>query len=163
MDVGGASSELIFRRDNKLLYSKSLDVGAVRLFDICGRDERKLSVYIEEKIKEYGEIKIPVRLYGIGGTATSLAAIKLNLKVYDPNKVNGCVLTREEIAELTKKLLAMTPYDISDIYCIQPGRAEIIGGGSLLIYKIMKKIHADEITISENDNLEGYVKVKGLQ
>lgn len=163
LDVGGASSELTFRADNKLLYSKSLDIGAVSLFDICGRNAKRLSEYIDKKIKEYGDIRTPVKLYGIGGTATSLAAVKLKLKTYDPNKVNGCVIKIEEVGKLAERLLVLTSEKISDNYCVPLRRAEIIGGGSLLIYKIMDKIHADEITISESDNLEGYVKVKGLQ
>ncbi len=162
LDVGGGSSELIFRKDGQVVYRKSLDIGAVRLFDLCGRDREKLLSVIEERIGEYGEVAIPVDLYGIGGTATSLAAVKLKLKDYDPEKVNGCVLHSEEVGKIADNLLTLSVKEITEKYCLNEKRAEIIAGGAMLVYRIMKKIDAKKIIVSESDNLEGYAAAKGL-
>ena len=38
IDIGGGSAELTLRAGGRVTYSKSLDVGAVRLYDLFGRD-----------------------------------------------------------------------------------------------------------------------------
>ena len=38
--------------------------------------------------------------------------------------------------------------------------AEIVGGGCLLIAEVMNKFGVKEITVSEKDNLEGFVLLK---
>lgn len=162
LDVGGASSELVFRKNGRIVYKKSLDIGAVRLLDSCGRDGSKLASAIDEKIGEYGKVTIPVDLYGIGGTITSLAAVKLKLKDYDPEKVNGCILHSEEVGEIADNLLTLSVEETTERYCLNEKRAEIIAGGAMLVYKIMKKINVKKIIVSESDNLEGYAAAKGL-
>ena len=39
-------------------------------------------------------------------------------------------------------------------------RVEIIGGGALELYMIMKLFGADTCVVSERDNLEGYLMLK---
>ncbi len=38
--------------------------------------------------------------------------------------------------------------------------ADIVGGGCLLMYSVMKHFGIDKITVSESDNLEGYYMLK---
>ena len=40
---------------------------------------------------------------------------------------------------------------------MEKGRAVVIGGGALLMSRVMEKIGARQITVSERDNLEGYL------
>ncbi len=39
-------------------------------------------------------------------------------------------------------------------------RADIIAGGATLLAMLMKKLKIDKITVSDSDNLEGYVILK---
>ena len=43
---------------------------------------------------------------------------------------------------------------------LQPARAEVIAGGAYLVYTIMDYLGIDFITVSESDNLEGYLQIK---
>ena len=43
---------------------------------------------------------------------------------------------------------------------MEPRRADVIGGGCLLLYNVMKRFGINDITVSESDNLEGYVLLK---
>ena len=159
IDIGGASTEITVNEDGKNVYSKSLDIGTVRLLDLCGQDENKLETYIDNKIKEYGGIP-KAKMYAIGGTATTLAAVDLKLKTYNPEKVNGHFLPLENLKTIKDKLLSLTPEERKKIDGIDPKRAEVIGGGSLLMYKIIKMLKIDGVTVSEDDNLEGYLMLK---
>ncbi|MBP5193232.1 MAG: hypothetical protein J6126_00715 [Clostridia bacterium] len=156
IDLGGASTELAVRSGGEVIYSRSIPVGAVVLKDACGRDENKLAPYIAQKTAEYGEVPLQREVYAVGGTATSLAAIKLGLKEYDSEKVNGTVLSSDELDKLKEKLKNASPEEISDEYCTDKKRAEIIFGGALLLAAVAKKTGAEKIIVSESDNLEGF-------
>ena len=157
IDIGGASSEIIVKKGGKLLYSKSLNVGCVSINNDYGQDKDKIEEYLNKKIEEYGEVP-PSNFYAIGGTATSLCAIAQDLKEYSKDKVDGFVLSREQVEDLVEKLSHMTIAERNDIPCLQKGRGEVILGGAILLSIIMKKLGINYITVSEKDNLEGYLK-----
>ena len=157
IDIGGGSTELTLQKNNSVAYSKSLDIGAVRLFDMCGRDRNKLEEVIQNKILSYGKVECNVPMYGIGGTATSLAALSLGLKEYQAQKVQDYVLTRTKLKTLTEELFTLSPEQIVEKSCLPLKRAEIIAGGALLLYRLLGYLRVEEITVSEKDNLEGYI------
>ena len=113
-------------------------------------------MYISEKIKEYGDIP-KAEMFAIGGTATTLAAIDLNLKIYNPLLINGHKISIENIYNIKEKLFNVTDEERKEINGVEPARAEVIGGGSLLMFKIMEMLNLTYITVSEDDNLEGYL------
>ena len=161
IDVGGASTEVTVQSGEKTLYSKSLYLGAVRLFDLAGRDKARLEKVIEEKITNYGDFcATQFNMYAIGGTATTLASVKHGLKVYDPAITHGTVLTQNEVKELAAKFLRLSVEEVRALNGMEPRRADVIGGGCLLLYNVMKRFGINDITVSESDNLEGYVLLK---
>lgn len=163
LDVGGASSELTFRLNGKIGYSHSADIGAVRLFDMCGRDCGLLLKAINSAVRAFGDVKVPVPVYGVGGTATSLAAVKNNLREYSPAVVEGTEISADEAEETGRKLLLTPVKEITEKYpCVPYARAEILGGGALLISAVLRAAGVNKITVSERDNLEGYAITRGL-
>ena len=159
IDIGGASAEVIVCKDEKKIYSKSLNIGVVKIKETCGHNKKSAREYIEESIKEYGDIPL-AKFYSIGGTATSIASILIGEKEYNPNKVNGFIIAKSQLLELVDKLYSMEISQIKNIQGLQAERAEVISGGALCLLAIMDKIGVNEITVSESDNLEGYLMVK---
>ena len=158
IDLGGASCEVTVREGGDTVYTKSVDVGAVRLLDICGRNRDKLEKHIAEKLKEYGNFDASqYNMYGVSGTATTLAAVKHKLKSYDPAIVHGTVLTRDEVGALAEKFLSMSVEEIKGLGEVIVWRADVIGGASLFLYRLMQYMNIDKMTVSESDNLEGYL------
>lgn len=156
IDVGGASSEVSFKKNGEKIYGYSLNTGAVKIFDGYGRDKRKILDELNKLTANYGEI--PKGDYKVvGGTATSIASVDLNLKEYNPELVHGRYISLKRMEELTDLLFSLTPEEISKNYCVGDKRAEIIAGGSAIILSIMRYAGIDGITVSENDNLEGYM------
>lgn len=159
IDVGGASSEVLVVLGGEVVYSKSVNLGAVKLLNECGQDKQKCLQMIEQCIDNYG--KIPhAGFYGIGGTATSVASINLRMRTYNPQLIQGHVVTIEQVKSLRDMLFNLSLEEKMNLAGLQKGRAEVIAGGVALFYAIMKKIGLTHITISENDNLEGYLAVK---
>ena len=159
IDVGGASSEVLIIKNKKIIYSKSLNIGAVKLFNLCGQDKEKILDLVKKYVGEYGEIPQST-FYGIGGTATSIASMDLALKEYDTNLVHGHTISIDKILKLRDKLLDMSVEEKRNIVGLQKDRAEVIAGGVALVYEILKRANAQKIIISESDNLEGYLEVK---
>lgn len=163
VDIGGASSEITIRRGGKIDYSYSLNLGAVRLNDLCGRDRAALEREIEGRISAYGTVPNDLPLSGIGGTATSIAAIALGLTTYDGRKVQDYRLTLSSLKTIVADLFSRSPEEIAATTCLPLKRAEIIAGGALLLEKIMEYVGIDSLRTSEKDNLEGYLIRKGIK
>ena len=99
--------------------------------------------------------------YGIGGTATSIASVILQLKKYDRSAVHGYVLTIDNVLKAIKLFNSNTVEERKKIVGLQPERADVILGATVLLYEIMLHVGIDKITVSEDDNLDGYLLSKG--
>lgn len=160
IDVGGASTEVTVQSGGKLLYSKSVNIGTVRLYDLARRDRLKLEKVIAERLADYGEFDASeFPMHTIGGTASRLASIKHGLTQYRPEITDGTKITLKELSEYADRLLTM-PVEQIRATTICTTSADIVGGGCLLMYSVMKHFGISEITVSESDNLEGYYMLK---
>ncbi len=156
IDIGGASTEITVIRAQKPVYCKSIDTGVVKIKDAVGQDAKSVKEFVEQKIEEFGDVP-KGNFYGIGGTATSLASIMLQLEPYDPSVVNSFVINLNELEILTEMLFLMTEEQKRGLKGLQPERAPVIAGGAQMMLSIMKKFGLQQISVSEQDNLEGYL------
>jgi exopolyphosphatase/guanosine-5'-triphosphate,3'-diphosphate pyrophosphatase len=159
MDVGGGSTEFIFRhRDGSSdpLKIFSLPLGAVSLteqfllHDPPSRDEiKKLQAEIDKTLHRIPS-DLRGELVGIGGTAVTLVAIHLRQDAFDGEKVHGLHLTinelRGQVKELREKDLATRKL----INGLPPNRADIILAGAMIILATMDKLKKDAIHISSH-------------
>ncbi len=157
IDVGGASTEVTVREGGKIRYTKSVNVGTVRILDAAGRDLNKINEFIKEKIAEYGKEDFSgYTMYAVGGTASRLAAVKHGIREYDADILHGTQLTVREVENFSKLLTNMTVDEIRQT-TICAKSADLIGGGAALLAAVMKNFNIKKITVSESDNLEGYL------
>ncbi len=159
IDIGGASSEIAVVKNGKLVYSKSLYLGAVTLTDKCGQEQKFAENTIENTIKDYGIVPVSP-FVAIGGTATSVAAILQELEPYNSKKVDGFKLEKSQLLSLKNKLFSLSVDGRKNLKGLSSARAEVIACGVGILYGIMNYVGVNEITISEKDNLEGYYKLK---
>ncbi len=161
IDLGGASTEITVREGGRIIYAKSVKMGAVRLYDLAGRDKDKILGAIQKPLEEFGGFNAKTRnMYGVSGTATTLAALKHGLREYNADIVQGTVLTVREIENYADVLLKKSIPEICEMLTVDSRRADIIGGGALFLSEIMKKLSIDSLTVSDSDNLEGFVLLK---
>lgn len=162
VDIGGASTEIVVGDEKGIQYAKSLKIGAVRLRDICGEDEEKLEQYLSEQLENYGEIPKSDEVIAIGGTASTLAAVALKLKIYDSSRVHNYILTEQVIKNCYSAILSVPVSQRVKIDGLSAGREDIIIGAMYELLQIMKKLGVDKVRVSESDNLEGYLKTNVL-
>ncbi|EYE87918.1 hypothetical protein Q428_10795 [Fervidicella metallireducens AeB] len=163
IDIGGGSTEFILGVDNKILYRKSVNIGCVRL------SEKFISEYpvqknIIESIGNYTLEKIAsiiddiknmaaeFNLYAIGGTATTLAAVK-----YGIANIEGSKLYEHNISNFINDYSLLDKISMEKVAVIEQGRHDIILAGAIILEVIMKALGYSYVTISTRDSLEGAI------
>ena len=162
IDIGGASTEIVVKKNGALVYKKSVNIGVVRLKDKCGRDKDALIKEAKAAAKEFGQVPANGALHGIGGTATTLAAQILRLEEYSSERITGAKISVKQMQEMADKLLTMTVEEIAALPCMPKGRADVLTGGAVLLATLMQELKIDALIASDADNLEGYAIKRGL-
>ena len=84
------------------------------------------------------------------------------LPAYDAQKLNGLKIPYEFVKEAAIRIF-MTPLEArKDIPGMDPKRVDIILGGTVLLFKLMERMHISSVRFSDADNLEGYLALRGL-
>lgn len=157
LDVGGASSELAVGDDRGLIYSHSLPIGGVRLKDISP-DRREQESAVRAAVAGYRRVPDFSELLSIGGTTSSLVAVRDKVEPYLPEKIHMQKLTRREIDEVVTFITETPPERRKDIAGLHPRKIFSVPAGGIIVMGIMDYLGLNEITVSENDNLEGYLE-----
>jgi exopolyphosphatase/guanosine-5'-triphosphate,3'-diphosphate pyrophosphatase len=153
VDVGGGSTEVIYQRRG--IKSTSIPVGAVRAWEGDWDEVEIKSRLAAELLESPGSKTSPLVL--VGGTATSLVAIKRGLTVYDLAQVQGQKLTLKEITALHTRLEKLTLDERRALPGLQPERADIIGKGTLILKCLMELIERKQARVSDSDLLDGLI------
>jgi exopolyphosphatase/guanosine-5'-triphosphate,3'-diphosphate pyrophosphatase len=109
---------------------------------------------IEERVPE--EIREPTAEgIAVAGTATTLAAIDLELDPYDPAKVHGYRLGLAAAERIQAMLAALPVEERRKVTGLHPDRAPVIVAGVTILVESIRAFGLDEIEISESDILQG--------
>ena len=160
IDVGGASSEVVYMKKGEQCYAKSFPIGAVTLLERCRDDEKRTEAYLSELFAELSRME--GKVYAVGGTATALACLHLALAEYDAERVQNCYLAQKELTQLKSKLFSLSLEERKALVGMEASRADVIAGGASIILQIATKIGAEGIYVSDQDNLEGYLFARGI-
>ncbi|PID81155.1 MAG: hypothetical protein CR995_00655 [Clostridiales bacterium] len=166
IDVGGGSTELIFGdQSGAIEYSDSFDIGAVRMTERFGLTHAmqpaqykavESELFKQLQSKNLSHYKgAALCCIAIGGTATSLAAIDLQLPAYDAEAIQRHQMTQTALAELTGRLVAATRAEKLNMAGLAAGRVDIISAGALIINGVMRYFEQPTLYFSDYDNLEG--------
>ena len=174
IDIGGGSTEFIVGNKEGIIFSKSENVGALRMTEkflkldpIDEIEFQNMEKFIQNNIEDtINNIKNNTisKIVGIGGTITTLCAMNQELEVYDMDKIHNSKIYIKELENILQKIKKMTINDKRRLKGLQPKRADIITAGVGILDKIMKNMEFDKIIVSEFDNLEGLIwqKVKKM-
>ena len=163
MDVGGGSSEVIVGDGEKIAFAHSFPVGAVSLterFDLeSGDHDRARFDAATSYLKELFQAKqLPQQLanfagpkrsvIAVGGTAATLAALKLEQKIFVPKSIHGVELSKAWIQEQIVKLFNMDRDARRGLLPFDPDRADIIVGGALIIECLLERLESESLIVS---------------
>ena len=86
---------------------------------------------------------------GLGGAVTNMAAVSLGMSDYDPDRIQGFVLTRAEVERQIREYAARDAVHRQSIRGLQPGRGPVILAGACIVLTIMKKLGQDRLFVSD--------------
>ncbi|KHL15628.1 exopolyphosphatase/guanosine-5'-triphosphate,3'-diphosphate pyrophosphatase [Mumia flava] len=163
IDLGGGSTELIVGRDGRAEGALSLDVGSVRMTERHLRDDPPTLGEIESCAAdvdaaldgvelELGAVRTVV---GVAGTITTVAAAALDLAEYDSERIHHARLSVSRVRQVGAQILAATVEQRRSWPYMHPGRADVIGGGALVLDRVLERTGVAEMIVSEHDILDG--------
>jgi exopolyphosphatase / guanosine-5'-triphosphate,3'-diphosphate pyrophosphatase len=164
-DIGGGSTELIVGSDGEPAFHESLQLGVVRHSERFLSGDPPASAELEaladsaraELTACRGRLEGPSPAHGIAvaGTATSLAAIELDLEPYDASSVEGHILGIEALQHQLARLASMPLAERRQVRGLQPDRAPTIVSGVVILISMMRVFGLDRVEVSEQDILWG--------
>ena len=111
----------------------------------------------EAIVRAQQQCAAPELLVGVGGTATSLIAIRDHLDPYDPSKVHLNHISIDEVSQIEGLLASKTLKEREDITGLQAKRAPVMLAGTILLAELMKNSGFKHLVVSESDLLFGLV------
>ncbi|HKA04742.1 MAG TPA: Ppx/GppA phosphatase family protein [Acidimicrobiales bacterium] len=167
IDIGGGSTELAVGTTTADGVH-SMNVGAVRIteaelhHDPPQPEELTNALGVVEDRLDDAVRLVPAiedlrTLVGVGGTITSVAAIEIGLAVYDRDRVHHFRLTRAAAEDVFRTLATEPLADRRHNPGLQPGRADIIVGGCVVLVAIMRKLRVPELVVCDADLLDALV------
>ena len=163
-DTGGGSTQLTFGHGDTVDERWSVDVGAVkyterfRLDGVVPPDTlaEALAAIAADLSRLDGRPPVDA-LVGMGGAITNITAVKHQLVTYDPDIVQGTVLTREEIDRQLELYRSRDASGRRDIVGLQPKRADVILAGACIVRTVMDKLGRDSLTVSDRGLRHGLI------
>jgi exopolyphosphatase/guanosine-5'-triphosphate,3'-diphosphate pyrophosphatase len=157
LDIGGGSTELTTGIGASVTGTVSLDLGCVRLTERVLLSSPPTTPALNHAISEVREavLSLPllspqIRLIGVAGTVTTLAAIDLKLESYVRSRVSGHFLTIEAIELVFNRLKSHTLEQMArEFPQIESGRADIILAGIVILVESMRRFGVRGITVSD--------------
>lgn len=166
-DIGGGSTELLVGLRGDVLASRSLKLGAIRLtrrffdgdrihpgaVDACRRFVRSTLAPFGREIRRF-DVEVAI---GSSGTITALAAMAaVRATGARPRSISNQALAREQLDDIVAELIAApTTAARADLSGLDPGRADIILAGALILEQVMHGLDLEEMVISDYALREG--------
>ncbi|MDQ3409012.1 MAG: Ppx/GppA family phosphatase, partial [Actinomycetota bacterium] len=165
IDIGGGSTELVVGADGTVESFVSLQAGVVRQSERHLHCDPPASEELQALTAEVREVlagAVPAQrrervqaAIAVAGTATSCAAIELELDPYDPERVHGHQLQEGTCELLLAQLATMTEEERRGVVGLQPDRAPTIVAGVVMLLECMRAFGLDHVEVSEHDLLRG--------
>ena len=164
VDIGGGSTEFVTGTAD-VEHAISMDIGCVRMTERhlpgdpptaeqIAAAERDITAAVDTALAA-----VPGRaagtLVGLAGTVTTIAALAHDLETYDAERIHHAEVSLEAVTRVTADLLRMTVAERRALPVMHPGRADVIGGGALILRIVMQRSGHRSLVASEHDILDG--------
>ena len=155
VDVGGGSTELIAARGSEPFGAVSTPLGAVALTEAHLRSDPYAPAELDALREAIRAALGPKRVsptpvvVGIGGTATTFAAMERRLSRYDGSLVHGLRLERRRLEEWIDRLAAMRAEERTGVEGLAPERAPVVVAGGAVLREVLTLAGASTLTVSD--------------
>ena len=168
VDIGGGSTEFVVgTHEPEGLVS--VDTGSVRITEQYLRSDppapEELSeaqsvvrAHLADVDREIPAVRDAATLIGLAGTVTTVAAVELGLGEYDRTRIHHYRLARPDAEEVFRTLATEPLEQRRHNPGLDPGRVDVIVGGTLILVTTMRTFDFNQMLVSEADILDGLVR-----
>jgi exopolyphosphatase / guanosine-5'-triphosphate,3'-diphosphate pyrophosphatase len=154
--AGGSATEFISTESSAKLQLASLQIGSVRLTERIlhhdpptTREAADLRLAIDAELTGLGWKFETDLLVGLAGTVTTVCAIALQMGTYDPDRVHGYQLSRDDVERILALLGKMPLAERRKLKGLDPARADVIFAGTAILERVMSEADANSLTVSD--------------
>lgn len=154
-DIGGGSTELILGDAAGVGRYKSLDIGAVRLFERFLPSDPPTPAEIDaarqfasDAFATFPLPDAPLLVAGIGGTALNIAAVTQDASQTEPDSIHGATLSAAEVSSALARFASVPLTERRAIPGLDPKRADVIVAGALILDTLLTSFHAGHFLLS---------------
>ncbi|HWL96782.1 MAG TPA: Ppx/GppA phosphatase family protein [Nocardioidaceae bacterium] len=168
LDIGGGSTEFVLGDGHgHVRFAESVDIGSVRMTERHLHGDPPTAEEIEAAVADVDatldRLRVPLEdtgtLVGVAGTITTVAAMVLDLPEYDSDRIHHARIGVDDVVTVRRRLLAMTRAQRRALGFMHPGRADVIGAGTLILDRVVQRIalglEQPVVLVSEHDILDG--------
>ena len=165
IDIGGGSTEFSYGTHTAEIH-RSVDMGSVRFMEQFFVNDppkpEELSgaiqvarLHLDDIDRDHPTMGKAGSLVGVAGTITTIAAVEIGLEPYDPQIIDGFVLSRRAAEDVFRTLAT----ESLEIRKYNPGlvaaRADVIVAGCCILVAVMRHWELEECLVRESDLLDG--------
>ena len=165
-DIGGGSTEFVLGQAGRQpAHARSVNIGCVRMTERHLRGDPPANREVAAAVADIDAAldtvaaAVPVweasTLIGLAGSVTTVAAIAMGLPAYDAARIHHARASAADVHAVTRGLLGQTRAERAAIGVMHPGRVDVIGGGALVLDRLMHRFGFGEVLVSEHDILDG--------
>ena len=163
VDIGGGSTELVLGSGRRWTDAHSMDIGSVRLHERHLTSDPPTDAQVAACVADIDEhldaapvsIGTARTVVGVAGTTLTVAAGVLGLASYDRAATDQSRLAVADVAAYVDRLVAMTVAERLALPFMNPGRADVIGAGALILARVLSRSDVPSLVASESDILDG--------
>lgn len=149
VDVGGGSTEINLLIDGKLVYSKSFNIGTVRI--LTGGVTEAAWHQMRDEISRVTKNHAEINIIGSGGNINKL------YRLIDKKDKKRKRIPIASLQNMYDKLKVLTPEARMETFNLKPDRADVIVPASEIFLCIAKVIHANYIYVPEIGLSDGII------
>jgi exopolyphosphatase/guanosine-5'-triphosphate,3'-diphosphate pyrophosphatase len=168
IDIGGGSVEVTLGTATHLTLAQSFKLGVIRITErfvrsdpLSGRDERRLVKHINRTAGAYLDQVAGrgfERVIGTSGTILSLGALALSEEAgTTPQELRNHRVPAKAIRRIRKRLASIDLDARLHLHGLDPRRADIAVGGSVLLDTLLRRLGAEDLTLCDLALREGLV------
>lgn len=156
IDIGGGSTEYACGAAGTVHYAQSTSIGVVRFTErysnahpISGDARSAAREHVRAELRPHGaSLSHAATVVATAGTPTALAMIDLGLPAFDAARIEGYVLSRQRVTELSEYLCSLTLDELRAIPGLDERRADIVPMGSLILSESLTLLGYDALRVT---------------
>lgn len=154
-DVGGGSTEIIVAGPGGVSSFTSVPIGSVRLTERHLHGDPPSQAEVQALVADIDatlaglELPVGARVVGTAGTATSIASVALALESYDSERVNGFVASTVVVEQQLARYFSLAVEQRCGLPGLEPERADVVAGGVAIFARLLRRVQAPELLVSD--------------